>query len=67
MLSEELLGSLKVFGSIDANGLDISKSYTDAIPILEPTELFQTLGLLETALRQLGNLAKHFTTVGIDA
>ena len=43
---EEKLGSLQVFGGVDTYGLYVGEAHTDAVAVLEPTELFETLGLL---------------------
>ena len=64
---EEFLSTLQILWCVNADGLYIRQSDTDAIAVLQPAQLLQALCLLQTALRQLGNLCQHFTTIGINA
>ena len=66
-ISQERLCTLKIFGGVDADGLDIGQSDTDAVAILKPAQLFETLSPFQTALRQLGDLSEYLTAIGIDA
>lgn len=66
-ISQKRFCPLKIFWGVDANGLDISQSDTDAIAVLKPSQLFEALCALQAALRQLGDLSEYFAAIGIDA
>ena len=66
-ISQKRFCPLKILWGVDANGLDISQSDTDAIAVLEPSQLFEALGALEAALWQLGDLGEYLAAIGIDA
>ena len=57
MLGQEGFGTGEVLGGVDADGLDVGEADADAVAVLQPTELFQTLGLLKGRLGQLGDFA----------
>ena len=67
MFSEEFLCSRKVVGRVDADGFDIGEADADAIAVLQPTELFEALGLFERRGRQLRDFAKDLAAVGVEA
>ena len=66
-VSQELFGTLQVLWGVDADGLNVGLSHTDAIAILQPAQLLQTLRYLQRTLGQLSYFTQYLATVGIDA
>ena len=52
MFLQKYLGGSQIIGCIDADGLDIGNTYLDTVAGRQPTQLFQTLGLLKRCLRE---------------
>ncbi len=67
MRPEELLSALKVLRGIDAYCVEGRFGYPDGIAVLDPSELFEALGLFELAGGQVRYLTKHGGPIAIDA
>ena len=64
---EIFFGFLEIFGGVDADGFDVGDGCLDCQSVFEPTKLFERFGKFERCLLQLGDFAKSFNAIGIDA